>query len=136
MHNLDPNNSIVDKYNVSKHKSDKFPYTVYLCAGSQALKRSENKIYVMKWSNMQKTLKDDDEDSDNEGSDEDETIQPDMKFEVVPHKGSVNRIRSMHGTGIVATWNDEAEVGIYNVSEAANALDAKVEEVQKGKKKK
>ena len=46
-----------------------------------------------------------------------------MRFEVVPHKGSVNRIRSLHGTGIVATWNDEAEVAIYDVSEAVQALD-------------
>jgi ribosome assembly protein RRB1 len=42
----------------------------------------------------------------------------------VPHKGSVNRIRSMHGTGIVATWNDDGEVGIYDVSSAVEALDA------------
>ena len=62
---------------------------------------------------MQKTLKDDESDSEN--SEEENEGGPEMKFEVVPHKGSVNRIRSMHGTGIVATWNDEAEVGIYNV---------------------
>ena len=74
----------------------------------------------MKWSNLQKTLKDDDVESDDNSDDD---IEPDMKFEVVPHKGSVNRIRSLHGTGVVATWNDEAEVAIYNVSEAVEALD-------------
>ena len=47
-----------------------------------------------------------------------------MRFETVPHRGCVNRIRSMHGSGIVATWNDENEVGIYNVSQAVEALDA------------
>lgn len=71
---------------------------------------------------MQKTLKDDDPESESEGEEE-QGIEPDMRFEVVPHKGSVNRIRSLHGTGIVATWNDEAEVAIYNVSEAVQALD-------------
>jgi hypothetical protein len=47
-----------------------------------------------------------------------------MRYEVVPHKGSVNRIRSLHGTGIVATWNDDAEIGIYDVSKAVEALDS------------
>ena len=88
----------------------------------------------MKWSNMQKTLKDDD--SDNDSSSDENEAEPEMKFEVVPHKGAVNRIRSLHGTGIVATWNDEAEVGIYNVSEAVLALDQKKEEPQGKKKKK
>lgn len=41
---------VKDKRGFIKHKNDKFPYTVYLCAGSQALKKNENKIYVMKWS--------------------------------------------------------------------------------------
>ena len=43
---------------------------MYLCAGSQATKRNENRIYVMKWSNMQKTLKDDDPESESEGEEE------------------------------------------------------------------
>lgn len=67
----------------------------------------------MKWSEMHKTLKDDEEESES-GSEEDEK-EPVMRYEVVPHKGCVNRIRSMHGTPIVATWNDDCEVGIYNV---------------------
>ena len=29
----------------------------------------------------------------------------------------------MNGTAIVATWNDEAEVGIYNLASAIEALD-------------
>ena len=46
-----------------------------------------------------------------------------MRFEAVPHRGCVNRIRSMQGSGIVATWNDENEVGIYDISAAVEALD-------------
>ena len=118
LHTLDPNSVITDKQGLMKHKQDKFPYTTYLVAGSQSTKKNENKIYVMKWSDMQKTLHDDDEvqSDEDEGSDNDHDKDPDLKLQVVPHKGAVNRIRSMHGTGIVATWNDEAEVAIYDVT--------------------
>lgn len=71
----------------------------------------------MKWYEMAKTLKDDDEDPDKSSDSEPEDDKdPEMRFETVPHKGCVNRIRSMHGTPIVATWNDENEVAIYNLS--------------------
>lgn len=72
---------------------------------------------------MHKTLKDDDEVEDDKSESDDEDKDPVMRFECVPHKGSVNRIRSMHGTGIVATWNDENEVAVYNISAAIEALD-------------
>jgi ribosome assembly protein RRB1 len=93
------------------------------------VKKSENKIYVLKWNEMHKTLKDDDVSSD---EDEDETGKdPVMRFETVPHRGCVNRIRSMHGTGIVATWSDENEVGIYDVTSAYEALEQPVNTKQK-----
>ena len=56
---------------------------------------------------MHKTIKDDDEAAEGDSEEEEENFKdPVMKFETVPHKGCVNRIRSMHGSGIVATWND------------------------------
>lgn len=67
----------------------------------------------MKWADMHKTIKDDDVSSD---EDEEQAKEPVMRFETIPHRGCVNRIRSMYGTGIVATWNDENEVGIYDVT--------------------
>lgn len=66
-----------------KHKNDRFPYTVYLVAGSQSFKKSENKLYVMKWSDMHKTLHDDDEvENESESADEEkeENKDPDMRF--------------------------------------------------------
>lgn len=37
----------------------------------------------------------------------------------------------MHGSAIVATWNDEGEVGIYNIASAVEELDAIKEETMK-----
>jgi ribosome assembly protein RRB1 len=122
VHSFDPKSSFKDRRGLQTHRQDKFPYTVYFCAGSQSLKKNENKIYVLKWSDMCRTLKDDDElESDEEN--EEEAKDPVMRFETVPHRGCVNRIRSLHGTGVVATWNDENEVGIYDVTRAVEALD-------------
>ena len=126
---LDPKHTIKDKSGIDTHKHDKFPYTVYFCAGSQSTKKNENKIYVLKWSDMQQTLRDDDEEVSDE--EEEEVKDPVMRFEAVPHRGCVNRIRSMHGTGIVATWNDENEVGIYNITSAVETLDEPVVSKQK-----
>ena len=49
-----------------RHKNDTHPMTVYLCAGSQAEKKSDNRLYVMRWSEMYKTLHEDEECSDSE----------------------------------------------------------------------
>jgi hypothetical protein len=98
--------------------------TTYFVGGSQSEDSAHNKLYVMKWSEMEKTMNDDKPPEDNSSDDEEDIIEklnnhikePTIKFESIPHKGCVNRLRTLHGTGVVATWNEEGEVGIYNVS--------------------
>ena len=45
--------------------------TCYMVAGSQADKKSENKLYVMKWSEMYKTVHEDEIESDMDSDEED-----------------------------------------------------------------
>jgi len=129
------------------HKEDKFPLSVYFCGGSQCENVNDNKIYVMKWFDMEKTLHNDELPLDNSEDDEDDIIdkmndklkEPIIRYESIPHRGCVNRIRSLHGSSIVATWSEENEVGIYNVSKALESLEAPVEDselVPTGSKKK
>ena len=81
LHTLDPSNVVTDKKGIMKHRQDKFPYTVYTCAGSQAPNKHDNKIYVMKWSEMYKTLRDDDEEVDEDSEEENDADKdPDMRF--------------------------------------------------------
>lgn len=68
---------------------------------------------------MFKTVHEDDDDSESS----DDVKEPIIRFEAISHKGAINRVRSMHGTSIVATWNEDAEVGIYNVAPALEELD-------------
>lgn len=63
---LEPSQTVVDRLGRQRHKQDKFPMTAYMVAGSQAEKKSDNKIYVMKWSEMYKTVNEDEENSDSE----------------------------------------------------------------------
>ena len=56
----------VDRLDRRRHKHDKFPMSAYLVAGSQATKKNENKIYVMKWAEMFKTVDEDKECSDSD----------------------------------------------------------------------
>ena len=77
----------------------------------------------MKWSEMEKTVNDDEVPKEDSEDDEEDLIakmnakikEPVIRYECIPHRGIVNRIRSLHGSSIVATWSDEGEVGIYDV---------------------
>ena len=67
---------------MKKHRNDRFPYTTYLCSGSQASKKNENKLYVMKWSQMHRVVKEDPDASDSEDEVEgDKEMDPVMRFE-------------------------------------------------------
>jgi len=96
---------------------------------------------------MEQTLNEDKEPSDDSEDGEEEMIsklklkEPVIRFESIPHRGAVNRIRSLHGSSIVATWNEEGEVGIFNVASAIEELDKPLPEGEElnqatGKKKK
>jgi len=79
-------------------------------------------------------MNEDKEPSDDSEDGEDEMItklnrkEPVIRFESIPHRGAVNRIRSLHGSSVVATWNAEGEVGIFNVASAIEELDKPVAE--------
>ena len=106
------------------HNEDKFPMSVYFAAGSQnSLAKADNKIYVMKWSEMERTVRDDEQIAENSDDDEQDLIdkmnakckEPVIRYECVPHRGVINRLRALHGSSIVATWSEDGEVGIYDV---------------------
>jgi len=118
-----------------RHKKDAFPMDVYLVAGSQAEKRSDNRLYVMKWSDMHRTTNEDEECSDSE-EEEERHREPIIRFEAIPNRGGINRVRSMHGTPIVAAWTEEAEVAIFNVAQAIEELDKPVPTAKQQKQKK
>lgn len=71
-------------------------------------------------------LSDSDDDSGSEGEDKRKAAQPVIRFESVPHRGAINRIRTMHGSPIVATWSEDCELSIFDISAALEEVDRPV----------
>ena len=93
----------------------KFPMTAYAVAGTQAELASQNKIVCAKLSQLAKTRHDEDSDSDDD-DDDDADEDPIVEAQMVPHEGTVNRLRLMpQSPHICATWAETGKVHIYNL---------------------
>jgi len=102
------------------HHRTKFPMEMYLACGSQASKANQNKVYVMKVSNIQKTSQDDDEMS----ASEDEVEDPIIDAKTFKHDGCVNRLRAMpQAANIIATMSDSKRVHVWDTQHLLGALD-------------
>jgi len=110
----------------TKTKVEKYPLSLYIVAGSQAAQKNKNHIYVVKFSDLHKTKHDDDSSvSSEEDSDNDE--EPKLNVFSIRQNYATNRIRSMNGTGIVAVYNENAEVAIYDVTEHLSVLESHID---------
>ncbi|KAI9003573.1 WD40-repeat-containing domain protein [Gaertneriomyces semiglobifer] len=100
-----------------------FPMTTYVVSGSQADKAKDNKLYVMKLSQMSRTKQYDDDEVEDDDDDVDE--DPILENKIIPHQGGVNRIRVMPHveSHIVASWADTGKVHIYDLTEHVRSLD-------------
>lgn len=105
----------------------KYPHTLYLAAGTQAPNKSDNKIFLLKLSDLGKT-RDSDSDSgfdpDNEDDDSVDT-EPMLEHKSIPHaSGEINRTRAMpQQPHIVATFAAESTVNIFDLKAHLNTLD-------------
>mmetsp|Transcript_94147 Transcript_94147/g.196462 ORF Transcript_94147/g.196462 Transcript_94147/m.196462 type:complete len:501 (+) Transcript_94147:131-1633(+) len=110
-----------------------YPMTAYVVAGTQARNEADNRLYMMKWSNLRKTAKDgkdsdeeddDDDDEEDEDSDDEEKREAKLEYEGVIHPGGVNRVRSMpQAPHVVASWADTGKVYMWNLQAQRRALD-------------
>lgn len=101
----------------------RFPLTAYLLAGTQADRASQNKLEVLKVSDMHKTKNDDDSD-DEAASDSDEDGEAVVTSRSIAHPtGAVNRVRVGADGRFAAAWSDAGIVNIWDVSPHAAAID-------------
>lgn len=89
---------IPDGLGTGETRSNDYPQSVYLVAGTQAPKVHANKLLVMNMSNLhkmkEKKKKDQSDSDEDEDKDEgDPTEDPQLLAAQVPHDGSVNRVR-------------------------------------------
>jgi len=102
--------------------------SVYVVAGTQAAKSEENKVTVMKMSELHKTKHDDADSDDSDDDDDDDETEGDpiLESRSIEHQGGVNRIRSMpQSSNIVATWSDTKKVHLWDISKQLQSLDGK-----------
>ncbi|KAJ1554523.1 histone acetyltransferase, partial [Cladochytrium tenue] len=103
-----------------------FPMTCYLVAGSQAEKAKDNKLYVMKMSDLYRTKHDTDDDMDEDSGDEDLDEDPVLEHRTIPHNGGVNRVRVMphpDAHHVVSSWSENGRVYIWDVTQVVASLD-------------
>jgi ribosome assembly protein RRB1 len=97
----------------------KFPMTAYAVAGTQAESASQDRIVCAKMSQLAKTRHDEDSESDDDDSDDEADVDPIVEVQMVPHEGSVNRLKLMpqaNSSHICATWSSTGKVHIYDLS--------------------
>eukprot|EP01017_Pseudomicrothorax_dubius_P048078 TRINITY_DN8696_c0_g1_i1.p1 TRINITY_DN8696_c0_g1~~TRINITY_DN8696_c0_g1_i1.p1 ORF type:complete len:560 (+),score=176.48 TRINITY_DN8696_c0_g1_i1:124-1803(+) len=99
----------------------KYPYTVYLVAGTQASSATKNEIYVMKFAELHKTKYDDDS-MDGDSEDEDNDEDPKLQIRSVAHRQPINRVRSMNSSPIVAVWDEAGVVSIIDLTKHVRHL--------------
>lgn len=107
----------------------RFPHTVFAVAGTQADAAESNRLQVMKLSDLHRTRKtspgsdgEESEDDEEEGPDETDD-DPILDHINIPHRGGVNRVRSMpQQPHIVATWSETSDVHVWDLERQLSAL--------------
>lgn len=113
----------------TKTEITEYPLTVYVVAGTQASKATDNSVFFMKWSQLHKTYFDDEEEIyDEEGIEVDD--EPLLNVLAIKHPHPINRIRSMNGSSVVALWDETGSVSIYDGTKHIKALAEYNEEVE------
>jgi len=106
----------------------RFPHTLTAVVGTQAGRREDNQLTIMKLSDLARMhveteddilgeeYNPDKDDDDDESDDELLDTDPVLESFSISHDGGVNRIRSMpQQSHIVATWSDVGRVNIFNL---------------------
>ncbi|XP_054159179.1 glutamate-rich WD repeat-containing protein 1-like [Oppia nitens] len=117
---------VEDTIGSGTERSDNYPLTCYLVAGTQSGKEEGNKILVLKMSNLNKIKQKDNEESDDEDSDDsDDEDEAQLDFIPIDHRGCVNRIRSttINGKCLCGSWSESGTVYLWDFTQALNTVD-------------
>ncbi|KAL0484816.1 ribosome assembly protein rrb1 [Acrasis kona] len=106
-----------------------FPHTVYAAFGTQAAKDGQNKLQLLKMSDMYKTQYDSDE-SDVEDDENDEALDDDPVLESNHQNlpSEVNRMRIMPQSKIAALWMEDGKVLLYDLAPQYRTLNIGLEQ--------
>lgn len=116
----------------------RFPHSLQAAIGTQADRAENNRLTILKLSDLSRLAqedeedilgdeydKDDDKDDDSSEGQEDFDLDPILEHYHVPHYGGVNRLRTMpQQSDIIATWSDVGNVSLFNVENVRSRFSA------------
>ncbi|CCE64102.1 hypothetical protein TPHA_0G02650 [Tetrapisispora phaffii CBS 4417] len=107
-----------------------YPQSILMTTATQASKKKDNELMVLKLSHLTKTLVKDDDNVDNEDDDEDddEAGEPILENESLPLRDTTNRLRiSPYATVqqeiLTSTMSENGEVFIYDLTPQTRAFE-------------
>lgn len=104
-----------------------YPQSAYIVTGTQAQKKRDNEITVMKFSSLGKTLlKEDDDQSDDD--DDDEYSDPILETKSIPSSSTTNRIRTSPfskstGQYLTASLAENGNVYVWDITSHFKSFD-------------
>lgn len=107
----------------------KFPHKMYLACGSQAARAQDNRLYIVKASDVQRTYAGKapgarDENAMDDSDDEEDYDDPTIEFKAIRHPGGVNRLRAMpQAPNVIATLSENKMAYIWDARQELSALD-------------
>ncbi|KAH3680768.1 hypothetical protein WICMUC_000119 [Wickerhamomyces mucosus] len=119
-----------------------FPASLYVATATQAQRKKENELLVLKLSQLAKTLVKDEENEDDDDEDNEDGFEGDpiMESETVPLRDTTNRLRvSPHagktGEYFTAVSSENGEVQIFDLSSQFKSFDTPGYSIPKQSKK-
>ncbi|CDH14664.1 probable Ribosome assembly protein RRB1 [Zygosaccharomyces bailii ISA1307] len=106
-----------------------YPQSLLLATATQASKKKDNELLILKLSQLSKTLvKDDTEDNDEDEDDEDADSDPIIENENISLKDTTNRLKvspfASHGQEVLtASMSENGEVYIFDVAAQTKAFE-------------
>uniref|UniRef100_A0A8C8STH2 Glutamate-rich WD repeat-containing protein 1 n=1 Tax=Pelusios castaneus TaxID=367368 RepID=A0A8C8STH2_9SAUR len=105
---------------------DRFPLSLWLCAGTQAESAQANRLLVMKMHNLHCTgaAAAQSSDEEEEEEEEEEEKKPQLELAMIPHYGGINRVRvtQLGRMQVAAVWSEKGQVEIYDLQRPLAAL--------------
>lgn len=117
-----------------------YPQSLLLTTATQASKKKDNELLLLKMSQLTKTLVKEDEDDDEEDDDEDEDQDPIVENENIPLRDTTNRLKvspfaSESPEKLTASMSENGEVYIFDLGPQVKGFETPGYQIPKTAKK-
>ncbi|AMD21760.1 HFL096Wp [Eremothecium sinecaudum] len=116
-----------------------YPQSILMTTATQALKKKDNELLVLKMSQLTKTLLKEDDEDDDEEDDEDNDMDPIIENENIPLRDTTNRVKvspfAHAQETLTATMSENGEVYIFDLAPQLKAFSTPGYQINKAAQK-